>query len=88
MEETTDGFHIAEVDLRLRGPGDVLGVRQSGLPEFRFADLVSDAALIVIARDDAFALLEKDPHLRLPEHQPVKNEVLRLFDGAGFLTGV
>lgn len=87
MEETTDGFRIAEVDLRLRGPGDVLGVRQSGLPEFRFADLVTDASLIVVTRDDAFGLLESDPYLRLPEHANVKNEVLRLFDGAGFLTG-
>ncbi|MCX6139765.1 MAG: ATP-dependent DNA helicase RecG [Candidatus Kapabacteria bacterium] len=87
MEETTDGFRIAEVDLRLRGPGDVLGVRQSGLPEFRFADLVTDASLIVVTRGDAFALLDSDPHLRLPEHINVKNEVLRLFDGVGFLTG-
>lgn len=83
MEETTDGFRVAEVDLRLRGPGDVLGIRQSGMPEFRFADLITDASLIVIARDDAFSLLEGDPHLRLPEHQVVKSEILRLFDESG-----
>lgn len=86
MEETTDGFRIAEVDLRLRGPGDVLGVRQSGLPEFRFADLVTDASLIVVTREDAFALLERDPHLRAAEHAEVKKEVIRLFDGAGLLS--
>jgi len=83
MVETTDGFRVAEVDLRLRGPGDVLGIRQSGLPEFRFADIVSDATLIVIAREDAFGLLEKDPHLRQNENQLVRGEILRLFEVAG-----
>jgi len=50
MEETTDGFRIAEADLELRGPGDLLGRVQSGLPPFRFADLVQDLPLVELAR--------------------------------------
>jgi ATP-dependent DNA helicase RecG len=86
MEETTDGFRIAEVDLRLRGPGDVLGVRQSGLPEFRFADIVTDAPLIVATREAAFRLLEADPHLRAPDHRVLKEALLAAFDGSAFQT--
>jgi ATP-dependent DNA helicase RecG len=63
MRETEDGFRIAEEDLRLRGAGELLGTRQSGLPEFHLADLVAHADLIQIARDDARLVLEKDPEL-------------------------
>lgn len=87
MEESTDGFRIAEVDLRLRGPGDVLGVRQSGLPDFHFVDLVADTPMIAQARDAAFGLLDRDPHLRAPEHQQAKERLLRLFEGsASYMT--
>jgi ATP-dependent DNA helicase RecG len=68
MEETSDGFRIAEEDLRLRGPGELLGVRQSGLPRMRFGDLRSHGALLVQARDAADALLADDPDLARPEH--------------------
>lgn len=60
---TADGFKIAEADLRLRGPGELLGTRQSGLPEFRAASLVADLPLLEQARDDAFALIQRDPAL-------------------------
>jgi len=60
---TTDGFKIAEADLKLRGPGEFFGTRQSGLPEFRVADLLGDAALLAWAREDAFARIDKDPGL-------------------------
>jgi ATP-dependent DNA helicase RecG len=63
MRETEDGFVIAEEDLRLRGAGEVLGTRQSGLPEFRLADLAIHAELIATARDDAKLILEMDPEL-------------------------
>jgi len=63
MRETDDGFRIAEEDLRLRGAGELLGTRQSGLPEFRLADLARHSDLLAIARDDAALLLEKDPQL-------------------------
>jgi ATP-dependent DNA helicase RecG len=86
MEQTTDGFRVAEVDLQLRGPGDVMGTRQSGVPEFRFADLIGDAAVIAMARADAHALLDADPHLRMPEHQTLREQVIRLFDSGSLIT--
>jgi ATP-dependent DNA helicase RecG len=60
---TADGFKIAEADLRLRGPGELLGTRQSGLPELKAARLVEDAKLLDQAREDAFALVARDPSL-------------------------
>ena len=61
IRETTDGFEIAREDLRLRGPGEFLGARQSGVPLLRFADIEADAILLEKARDFASKLLEKDP---------------------------
>jgi ATP-dependent DNA helicase RecG len=69
MVATTDGFRIAEVDLELRGPGDFFGTRQSGMPEFRVANIVTDGALLTAARDDAFQIIAHDPHLRRDEHR-------------------
>jgi len=63
IRETEDGFRIAEEDLRLRGAGELLGTKQSGLPEFRIADLGEHADLLQTARDDARLLLERDPDL-------------------------
>jgi len=63
LRETEDGFRIAEEDLRLRGAGEVLGTRQSGLPTLRLADLATHEELIAIAHDDARLVLEHDPHL-------------------------
>jgi ATP-dependent DNA helicase RecG len=63
LRETDDGFRIAEEDLRLRGAGELLGTRQSGLPEFRLADLAVHGELLATARDDARLILDKDPEL-------------------------
>jgi ATP-dependent DNA helicase RecG len=68
MSETSDGFVVAEADLRIRGPGEIFGTRQAGLPRLRYADLVRDAELLRLARSEAFALLERDPRLTRPEH--------------------
>ena len=67
MEKEHDGFKIAEADMRLRGPGELLGTRQSGLADFRLASLARDARLLVEARKEALAWLEKDPELRSRE---------------------
>ena len=72
MVKTTDGFVIAEADLRLRGPGEFFGTRQSGLPEFQIANLVTDADIVSIARESAFAIVDRDPLLCLPEHSEVR----------------
>ncbi len=73
MVESNDGFHIAETDLRLRGPGDFLGTRQSGLPEFRFADLVEDEALLRKAASTAAAMLNESPELDKPGLEKLKS---------------
>jgi ATP-dependent DNA helicase RecG len=73
MEQTTDGFVIAEHDLSLRGPGDYLGTRQSGLPDLALADLVEDHELLALAREHAFALLAEPAGL---EGYPALKQVL------------
>jgi len=81
MEETSDGFRIAEADLGIRGPGDFIGTRQSGLPSFRVADLVRDAAVLEEARKEAFALVAADPDLARPEHRALRAGVLARWRG-------
>ena len=79
IRATDDGFRIAEEDLRLRGAGDMLGTRQSGLPEFRLADLAHHQDLLAVARDDAEVLLAKDPDLVTPRGQAART-LLYLFE--------
>ncbi len=79
LRKTDDGFRIAEEDLRLRGAGELLGTRQSGLPEFRLADLSVHGELLAAARDDARLILEKDPELEGPRGAPLR-VLLYLFE--------
>ncbi|NCP83393.1 MAG: ATP-dependent DNA helicase RecG [Bacteroidetes bacterium] len=72
MERTNDGFEVAEVDLDLRGPGDLLGTKQSGLPDFKFADLVKDQDILELAKEYADELLETDKDLLFDEHSALK----------------
>jgi ATP-dependent DNA helicase RecG len=72
LRETDDGFVIAERDLELRGPGEVLGTRQSGLPQFRLADVAAHADLLAAARDDAKLILAKDPELKSPRGEALR----------------
>ncbi len=67
MTETSDGFQLAEEDLKIRGPGNFTGVRQSGLPDLRLSFALTDTALLKAARDDAFGYLEQNPELAGPE---------------------
>lgn len=79
LAETRDGFVIAQRDLELRGPGEVLGTRQHGLPDLKMADLIADAALLDAARGDAQRLVVDDPELDRPEHRELRSEVVRRF---------
>ncbi len=79
LEQNNDGFHLAEVDLELRGPGDFFGTRQSGLPDLRMAQL-SDRELLRDARQVAETLMEEDPNLEAPEHAPLARQVTRFLN--------
>jgi ATP-dependent DNA helicase RecG len=78
---TADGFRIAEADLQLRGPGELFGHRQSGLPGFRFGDLRRDAPLLATAREAAQQVIARDPELQLPEHAPARAVLERSNEG-------
>lgn len=72
MVRTNDGFEIAEVDLKLRGPGDIMGKQQSGVLNLQIADLVKDRDILLVARHIAVKLLKEDPSMNLPEHAKLK----------------
>ena len=82
IEKIRDGFQLAEEDLRLRGPGEFFGTRQSGLPDLRMAKL-SDVALLELARDEAIRLFEEDPGLEKPEHHLLAKELARVWQKGG-----
>lgn len=81
MAATQDGFLIAQRDLEIRGPGEVLGTRQSGLPDLVMADLATDGRLIEEAREEAERILGADPELTLPSHAGMRGELYRRFSG-------
>jgi ATP-dependent DNA helicase RecG len=78
MCKTNDGFEIAEVDLKLRGPGDIMGKQQSGVLNLQIADLVRDKDILLVARNEALKLLKKDPSMMMPEHQNLRTVFLEL----------
>ncbi len=75
MCATTDGFLIAEADLKLRGPGDLQGLQQSGMLDMKVADLVDDEPLVRVTRDEIRALLESDPDLQQPDNRPLRKHI-------------
>ena len=78
MQSTSDGFKIAEKDLEIRGPGEFLGSRQSGLPGFKIAHLIRDAEILSLAKKAAFDLVSTDPKLEKPEHEKIKHKFKEL----------
>jgi ATP-dependent DNA helicase RecG len=78
MCNTNDGFKISEVDMNLRGPGNILGTQQSGLLNFKIADIIKDKDILELARQDAKSLITNDPQLRHTDNQEIKNEYIKL----------
>jgi ATP-dependent DNA helicase RecG len=82
IENTHDGFKLAEEDLKMRGPGEFFGTRQSGLPDLRMAK-ISDVALLELARNEAIKLFREDPDMKRVEHKPLAQEMARVWKAAG-----
>ena len=78
MTQTNDGFEISEVDLKLRGPGDIMGTQQSGVLNLRIADIVKDSAILKIARSYALQTLKTDTALASEENKPIKHTYSQL----------
>ena len=78
LVETTDGFIIAEEDLKMRGPGDLMGTQQSGILDLKIADITKDEKIMKLARDAANDLIAKDADLTMNENQSIRNQFLRM----------
>jgi ATP-dependent DNA helicase RecG len=81
MVRTNDGFEVADVDLKLRGPGDLMGTRQSGMLDLKIADITKDGPILSKARDAALTLLKEDYNLSQPKHLSIRNEYLKKYRG-------
>jgi ATP-dependent DNA helicase RecG len=81
IEETVDGFEIAEEDLDLRGPGEFFGTSQHGLPEIRFGNIIKDFAIMKAARDEAFGMIGRDPELKEERHRLLRDSFVNRFRG-------
>ncbi|NLD18788.1 MAG: ATP-dependent DNA helicase RecG [Clostridiales bacterium] len=79
MASSSDGFFIAEEDLKLRGPGEVFGTRQHGLPDLKISDLAKHMKVLNVAKDQAKKILQEDPKLEAAENQPLRRRVVKLF---------
>jgi ATP-dependent DNA helicase RecG len=88
MTETNDGFEIANIDLRLRGPGDLQGTRQSGELDFKLADLAKDEKLVVFTRNLAKEILEEDPDLQHRKNEPMRGYLREIMRRCGFFGNI
>jgi len=81
LVRTNDGFEIAEVDMKLRGSGDIAGTRQSGVVDLKISDLAKDGQIVMLARNEANLILEEDPQLYLPQHIPIQIQLTKNMQG-------
>jgi ATP-dependent DNA helicase RecG len=79
MIKYNSGFDIADIDLKLRGPGDIFGTKQSGFPELKYANIIEDSELLVKAKEDAFNIISQDPKLILPDHKIIRDNLLTTY---------
>ena len=79
MESSSDGFYIAEEDLKLRGPGEIFGTRQHGLPDLNISDLAKHLDVLDNAKQEARLILTEDPMLRSVENQGLRRRIVKLF---------
>jgi ATP-dependent DNA helicase RecG len=86
--QTSDGFELAEKDMEIRGPGEMLGTRQHGLPDLRIADIGRDRKILRQARKDAFRLVKLDPELKQPQNGCIKRTLLSRYRGRSELLRV
>jgi len=88
MVDTSDGFKIAEVDLKLRGPGNIMGTQQSGVLNLKIADVVKDGATLVKARNAAVGLLQEDPSLQKPAHKGILQTFTAIYKSTGIWANI
>ncbi|MDH3973041.1 MAG: ATP-dependent DNA helicase RecG [Deltaproteobacteria bacterium] len=88
MEKSSSGFDISEADLKIRGPGDFLGTRQSGMPDFRIGNILKDERILKEAREDAFQIISTDPELKLSEHEFLRDILKERWQGRLGLAGI
>lgn len=77
MAQHLDGFKVAEIDLKLRGPGDIFGTKQSGFPELKLADITTDTKILITAKEAAFNVIQQDPHLKDDKHFSVRTNLIK-----------
>jgi len=76
MVKYLSGFDLSEIDLKLRGPGDIFGIKQSGFPELKYGDIINDTETLVNAKEEAFSIIENDPHLTLDKNKIIRNNLI------------
>jgi len=77
MVQYFDGFKVAEIDLKLRGPGNIFGTEQSGFPELKHADIVTDTKILIAAKEEAFNIIKQDPHLKDEKHSSLRINLIK-----------
>ncbi|MFH1423017.1 MAG: ATP-dependent DNA helicase RecG [Planctomycetota bacterium] len=85
---TVDGFKIAEEDLKIRGPGEFFGTKQSGMPDLKIANIIDDYDILCLARSDSFDVVKKDPNLQLPENYNLRNTLIEHYGSRISLIGI